>query len=260
MTNEEILRSEGKKAAHQWGAYSDYGNSCDEFLNFIKEKLTSFYTPLNKAVFLDEVYKRMQLTLTAHQERYATKIAAGETSYIGFQEILHKVLFYLQQEIDALPKVVHSSPIHNEQRSTVFISYSHLDKEWLDVLKRHFKPLEKRVEFWDDGKIKPGQKWETEIKSAISRAKVALLLISADFFNSDFINTKEIPPLLEMAEKDGATILFLVLKPCMIEEYPEILQYQGLNAPSRPFIRMSEADKEDLCVSLVRQIRDTLAQ
>jgi hypothetical protein len=202
----------------------------------------------------------MQQVLAAHKERYAAKIASGEKGYISYQETLYKVLFYLQQEIDALPKVVHSSPVHNEQRNTVFISYSHFDKEWLNVLKRHFKPLEKRVEFWDDSHIKPGQKWETEIKSAISRAKVALLLISADFFNSDFITTKEIPPLLELASQDGATILFLVLKPCMIEEYPQLLQYQGLNAPSRPFIRMDEADKEELCVNLVRQIRDTLAQ
>jgi hypothetical protein len=26
MTNEDVLRSEGKKAVHRWGAYSDYGN------------------------------------------------------------------------------------------------------------------------------------------------------------------------------------------------------------------------------------------
>jgi hypothetical protein len=89
---------------------------------------------------------------------------------------------------------------------------------------------------------------------------VALLLISADFFNSDFITRKEIPPLLEMAKQDGATILFLVLKPCMIEEYPDLLEYQGLNAPSRPFIKMKEAEREELCVNIVKQIRDTLAK
>ena len=128
------------------------------------------------------------------------------------------------------------------------------------MLKRHFKPLEKRIDFWDDSRIKPGQKWEVEIKAAISKAKVAVLLLSADFFNSDFVTKKEIPPLLKAAEQDGATILFIVLKPCMLEEYPEITQYQGVNALNKPFIRMDEAEREELGVSLVTQIRDTLAK
>ncbi len=261
MTDEAILRSEGQKAAHRWGAFKDNGsNNYTDFIAFIKEELTRFYTPLNKAVFLDEVYKQMGLVLAENQERNAEKLAQGEARYVAFHGMLHKILFYLQQEIDELPKVVHSNPVHNEERDTVFISYSHLDKKWLNVLKRHFKPLENRIDFWDDSRIKPGQEWEKEIKAALSKAKVALLLISADFFNSDFITRKEIPPLLEMAKSDGATILFWVLKPCLLEEYPDLIKYQGLNAPSRPFIKMKEAEREELCVSIVQQIRDTLAK
>ena len=171
---------------------------------------------------------------------------------------LRRVLFFIRQEVNQLPKIIHENITHNSSRHTVFISYSHLDKKWLDIIKRHFKPLEKHINFWDDSKIIPGQQWEDEIKGAISRAKVALLLVSADFFNSEFITKKEIPPLLKAASEDGATILFLVLKPCMLSEYPEINKYQGLNAPSKPFIRMSEADREDLCVSVASQIRDIL--
>jgi hypothetical protein len=50
----------------------------------------------------------------------------------------------------------------------------------------------------------------------------------------------------------------LVLKPCFTDAYPQIMQYQGLNSPSKLFIRMDEADRDELGVSLVTQIRDTL--
>lgn len=74
-------------------------------------------------------------------------------------------------------------------RTKVFISYSHADKEWLERLRRHLKPLDRegRLECWDDTHIRPGDDWKQEIQNALDTAQVAVLLISADFFASDFI-------------------------------------------------------------------------
>jgi hypothetical protein len=41
-----------------------------------------------------------------------------------------------------------------------------------------------------DKMIIPGDKWRKEIQSAIESAKIAILLISADFLASDFITRK----------------------------------------------------------------------
>jgi hypothetical protein len=68
-------------------------------------------------------------------------------------------------------------------RTKVFISYSHADKEWLDRLKRHLKPLVRDgLDCWDDTRIQPGADWQQEIRHALDAAQVAVLVISADFF------------------------------------------------------------------------------
>src|SRR5919206_406000 len=91
-------------------------------------------------------------------------------------------------------------------RTKVFISYSHADKDWLERLKRHLKPLvrEGRLDYWDDTHIRPGDDWRQEIRTALDTAQAAVLLISADFFASDFIDENELPPLLAAGQAMGA--------------------------------------------------------
>jgi hypothetical protein len=243
MTDEEIIRGEANVAAKRWLYFKDVGENHVGFSKHIREELKNFYSPGAKAIFLDEVHKWLTQHLAKHQATYEKTQDSLPSPY---DNMVAKAIFFVKQEQAELPQIIQENNQQNVNRDTVFISYSHLDKEWLGVLKRHFKPLEDKIDFWDDSKIKPGQKWKEEIASAMGRAKVALLLLSADFFNSDFITSKELPRL------------FLVLKPCFTDAYPQIMQYQGLNAPSKPFIRMDEADRDELGVSLVTQIRDTL--
>lgn len=255
MTDEEVVRGEAAEAAKKWLYYKDIGESHIGFSKHLKIELQRFYSPHTKAIFLDEVHKWLTEHLAKHQAN-CQKTKDGLPC--PYDKMIAKTLFFVKQEQDELPQIIHENSQQNANRHTVFISYSHLDIEWLNILKRHFKPLEDRIDFWDDSKIKPGQKWKEAITEAMEKAKVAVLLLSADFFNSDFITSKELPRLLEAADKDGATILFIVLKPCYTDGYPQIMQYQGLNAPSRPFIRMDDADRDELGVSLITQIRDTL--
>lgn len=144
--------------------------------------------------------------------------------------------------------------------TTVFISYSHRDKNWLERLQVHLKPLERMGVFerWDDTRIQPGAKWLEAINQALTEAKVAVLLVSADFLASDFIVNDELPPLLAAAERNGTVILPVIVSPSQFEQTPNLSCFQAVNPPSQPLISLSEAEQEEVFVRIADAVRAVL--
>jgi hypothetical protein len=96
---------------------------------------------------------------------------------------------------------------------TVFISYSHKDKDLLGPMVAQLKALEKAglLDVWVDTRIDAGEKWYADIEGAMQRAAVAVCLISEHFLSSDFCNKEEIPFLLKRAEVVGLLIIPVLL-------------------------------------------------
>ena len=133
-----------------------------------------------------------------------------------------------------------------EPRLDVFVAYSRLDAAWLVRVRVHLKPLarEGRIELWDDTRIKAGQRWREEICTALARAQVAVLLISADFYHSDFVTENELPPLLEAEEERGLVILCVHVGPSRFDRDPVSPKYQSINSPERSITEISKARRE----------------
>ena len=96
-------------------------------------------------------------------------------------------------------------------RKLVFFSYSHKDQDWLHEFHTMLKPVVQtnQLAAWADTMIAPGTQWKPQIQMALEAAKVAVLLVSKDFLASDFIQTKELPVLLDAAQKAGIPILWV---------------------------------------------------
>ncbi|HEV2662971.1 MAG TPA: toll/interleukin-1 receptor domain-containing protein [Ktedonobacteraceae bacterium] len=144
-------------------------------------------------------------------------------------------------------------------RTGVFISYSRNDKRYLEELHAQlaFYIRSGLINAWDDTNILPGAKWHDEINKAIQAAKVAVLLVSADFLASDFIARKELPPLLQAAEHEGTTILCVILRPCVFSD-TELAQYQTVNAPSNPLSSMSRGKRDAVWRDVATRVKDIL--
>lgn len=151
-------------------------------------------------------------------------------------------------------------PTSDHERHKVFISYSHQDAKWLARLRVHLKPLERdhKIDIWDDTRIEIGAQWRDEIREAMRTAKVAVLLISADFLASDFIATDELPPLLSAAEQEGAVIMPLILSPSRFTEDARLSKFQTANDPRKPLSGMDRTARESVLVKLSEAIEDAL--
>ena len=132
----------------------------------------------------------------------------------------------------------------DKEKVNVFISYSHEDAKWLEILKKHLKVLSRysdNVDYWEDTKLKGGDKWKEEITKAIERANVAILLVSTDFLVSDFIANDELPPLLKKAEDSGTRILPLIVSPCAYSD-SELGDFQAVNSPDKTLADIAHDD------------------
>jgi hypothetical protein len=124
----------------------------------------------------------------------------------------------------------------NMVRDSVFISYSHQDERFREELETHLKPyLRTGITAWSDRQIQPGSQWFDEIKAALARTSVAVMLVSPKFLASDFIHEQELGPLLKQAEAGGVRILWVLIRDCAYRETP-LKDYQAVvSPPDKPF-------------------------
>ena len=148
------------------------------------------------------------------------------------------------------------------QANKIFISYSHCNRDTLERLRVHLKPLERDdlIDPWDDTRLKTGQLWKDEIKNALATAKVAVLLVSADFLASDFIATEELPPLLAAERARGLIIMPVIVGPCRYTETPGLAQFMSVNDPARPISTMRKPDREAIWVKLAKDIEEAIGR
>ncbi len=160
------------------------------------------------------------------------------------------------------PKAFFLSESATEKRKnrSVFISYSHNDRIYMDRLLVHLKPLEKEglIDLWVDTRLKAGDRWKKEITKALNEANVAILLVSADFLASDFIIDNELPPLLRNAEEQGTRIIPLIVKPCRFTRDQSLRHFQAINNPSDALIGLTEAEQESYYDSVAAEVEKTL--
>lgn len=99
----------------------------------------------------------------------------------------------------------------------IFISYSHKDHAWKERVGLFMQCMRRQGHFdyntWDDGEINISEEWERRIEEAISKAKIAVLLISPDFLTSRFISEKELPIILKKKSEGLLSVVPVIVRP-----------------------------------------------
>ena len=99
-------------------------------------------------------------------------------------------------------------------RLQAFVSYSHRDDRLRAELETHLKLLQRTgaLQLWTDRRITAGDEWKGQIDENLERADLILLLVSADFMNSDYCFDIELKRAMERHEAGEARVVPIIVR------------------------------------------------
>jgi WD40 repeat protein len=127
---------------------------------------------------------------------------------------------------------------------TIFFSYSHKDRKLRNYLEKHLSALKQQaiISAWHDDCILPGQEWDEAVKSSLNSAQIILLLISADYLASDYINRIELAQAMERHERGAAVVIPVILRPVYWRDTP-FAKLKALPLDGRAVTKWSTIDE-----------------
>lgn len=138
----------------------------------------------------------------------------------------------------------------------VYLGCSPQDQPYLERLRIHLRPMEVGglIQVWDEASIQPGARRLAEIEHVIEIARVAVLLVSADFLASQEIAEQILPLILENARLNKMIILTVILG-CSEFQDSALVPYKPINNPVRPLKTMGEGEMERVWHEVAQVIR-----
>ena len=106
---------------------------------------------------------------------------------------------------------------------TLFYSYAHEDEALREQLERALKLLERRGQFvpWHDREIGAGEDWSAAIDTQMRSAELVLLLVSPDFWGSDYIWGTELAVAMERHAAHATVVVPIIVRPTDLEPDPD---------------------------------------
>ncbi|WP_249331803.1 COR domain-containing protein [Pseudoalteromonas rubra] len=175
------------------------------------EKLQKAFKHHNYYVIYSHPPKDLSISLDNTHFVSATKLANSDTG----TKIMVEGTSQLLDSADFQPFTHH----HLRRPLKVFISYCHDDMAYKHTLEAHLTNLvrDHSIEIWQDGLIKPGELWDSQIRSAIDKADVVILLVSQAFIASSYVHTVELPKVLDKLADRKTRLYPVLLSACDIQ-------------------------------------------
>ncbi|MBP5974572.1 toll/interleukin-1 receptor domain-containing protein [Brasilonema sp. CT11] len=136
----------------------------------------------------------------------------------------------------------------------VFFSYSHKDEVLRDELATHLSIMKRQqvIEAWHDREISAGGEWANAIDDNLNAADIILLLVSANFLDSDYCYDIEMQRAMERHEAREARVIPIILKPVDWRNAP-FAKLQAL--PKNAKAVTTWQDKDEAFLNIAQEIR-----
>ncbi|GHO85260.1 toll/interleukin-1 receptor domain-containing protein [Dictyobacter formicarum] len=134
---------------------------------------------------------------------------------------------------------------------TVFCCYAREDKGYLQKLRTHLKPLERKniISVSHDQDITAGSEWEETIKGYLDTAQIILLLVSPDFIASDYCYSVEMTRALERHEQEQVIVIPIIARPTTWQHTP-FAKLQVLPPGAKPITDNSWVTQDKALVAI----------
>lgn len=198
-----------------------------------------------KSMKSDAFCKECQARLLTSDSKITIKILTDVNTLLGKTgEILNDV----------------NVPETNKDRTKIFICYSHRDVQWKERLLVHLKPLKQLcdIDIWSDDQIRPGDEWFIEIRNAMIKSRIGILMISPDFLASDFIDHVEVPQLLKNVEEEGGKVIPIIIRHSLFSRIEKLSRFQATNSPMKPIAGLNESEQDAVFVRIAEIIWDLM--
>ena len=146
----------------------------------------------------------------------------------------------------------------------VFYSYAREDEKLRERLETHLALLRREglIAEWHDRKIGAGDEWQGDIDAHVHSAQIILLLVSADFLASEYINDVELKVALDRHSRHEAVVIPIILRPVNWSRAP-FAKLQALPRDARPVTSWSDPEEAFADVArgieaIVNRYRDSL--
>ena len=146
---------------------------------------------------------------------------------------------------------------------SLFYSYSHRDEAFRCELGSHLSFLRRMnlTAEWYDRMIGAGDDWKRQIDRNLAAADIVLLLVSADFIDSDYCWGDEMTKALARHDCGEARVVPVILRPCRWTSTP-LARLQAVPKDGRPVSEWTSRDAafDDIAVAVERILQDLREQ
>jgi formylglycine-generating enzyme required for sulfatase activity len=142
----------------------------------------------------------------------------------------------------------------------VFLSYSHKDDELRQELSSHLSILTHLIKPWDDRAIDAGAEWAQEIAQNLERAEIILLLVSANFMNSDYCYGVEMEKALKRHQSQTAQVIPIIIRTCNWQKSP-LGQLQAIPIDNRSVASyLNPFERDDCWFQVIQKVEKAAEQ
>ena len=192
----------------------------------------------------------------------------SEFKYLGekinSQESAEKVTEYLVRDLlgkalNAIDAITRKELNNKKIGTSIFISYSRKDSDWIDRLRTLMRPAERKgiISTWIDNDIEYGKQWEEQILYRLEHTQSALLLVTENLLKSKYVREIELPIFSKRLKLPNSNfrLYWVLLEPCDWQSVQELTNVQSIGDVNSSISQsLTKSDEQCRLIEVIKKI------